>query len=267
MWPCMMTWRKVWRGIMLLTCCIARRMTWTYITRIPPVSLSVLSNHITSHYVIWSHSIALQSTIVILGLQYVLAHYNTVSLYFCLYLMLCLCIVLFLMYRFIYYVHAILCITLFMFLSLYVCLAIFMFVSYAMFTAPAPSFSLETSETSVEIDTVYLSFRDVSHISFRRVRAFIRFVRKIMKSTFLIRRLARGGCGPLSARRPAGRKPVAQACRCHLSAWAKLWFWIIYIYIYIYVYMCRYVCIYIYIYACIYTYIYIYIHVLLYAYT
>ena len=48
-----------------------------------------------------------------------------------------------------------------------------------------PAFSLETSEISVEIDTVYLLFCDVNRISIRRIRAFIRYIRKIMKSIFL----------------------------------------------------------------------------------
>ena len=48
-----------------------------------------------------------------------------------------------------------------------------------------PAFSLETSEISVEIDTVYLLLCDLNLISFRRIRAFIRYVRKIMKSIFL----------------------------------------------------------------------------------
>ena len=42
---------------------------------------------------------------------------------------------------------------------------------------PKP-FSLETSEICVEIDTVYLLFCDLNLISFRRIRAFIRYFRK-----------------------------------------------------------------------------------------
>ena len=41
-----------------------------------------------------------------------------------------------------------------------------------------PAFSLETSDNFVEIDTVYLLFCDLNLISFRRIRAFIRYVRK-----------------------------------------------------------------------------------------
>ena len=40
-----------------------------------------------------------------------------------------------------------------------------------------PAFSLETSEICVEIDTVYLLFYDLNLIPFRRIRAFIRYVR------------------------------------------------------------------------------------------
>ena len=46
-------------------------------------------------------------------------------------------------------------------------------------------FSLETSEISAETDTVYSLLCDLNLISIRRIRVFIRYVRKIMESTFL----------------------------------------------------------------------------------